>query len=46
VIDGLDLGGLLALWGAQNPPYGDLNRDGWVDGNDLGLMLARWGPVI
>ena len=46
VIDGLDLGGLLALWGAQNPPYGDLNRDGWVDGNDLGLLLARWGPVI
>ncbi|MBU3684613.1 MAG: hypothetical protein FGM39_11495 [Phycisphaerales bacterium] len=46
VIDGLDLGGLLALWGAQNPPYGDLNGDGWVDGNDLGLLLARWGPVI
>ncbi len=41
VVDGADLGKLLADWG---PGYGasDLNLDGKVDGSDLGLLLANW----
>ncbi|HMN97503.1 MAG TPA: dockerin type I domain-containing protein [Phycisphaerales bacterium] len=44
VVDGLDLGILVAAWGpvvlgaAQ-----DLNGDGEVDALDLGLLLAAWG---
>ena len=45
VVNGADLGALLALWGLSNPPYGDLSGDGVVGGADLGLMLSRWGPV-
>ena len=45
VVNGSDLGGLLAFWG-PNPafPRADLNGDGRVDGSDLGLLLAGWGP--
>jgi formylglycine-generating enzyme required for sulfatase activity len=43
VVDGKDLGYLLAAWGSADP-FADLNRDGTVDGNDLGLLLASWGP--
>jgi uncharacterized protein (DUF2141 family) len=41
VVDGNDLGLLLAAWGTRGPA--DLNGDGTVDGNDLGLLLAAWG---
>jgi hypothetical protein len=41
VVDGNDLGILLAAWGAGTGPA-DLNRDGAVDGNDLGILLAAW----
>ena len=51
VVDGIDLGILLARW---NPPPGkgcagdsdcdaaDFNGDGYVDGLDLGILLANW----
>lgn len=45
VIDGADLGQLLALWGLC-PPGGcpaDLTHDGMVDGADIGVLLAAWG---
>jgi hypothetical protein len=42
VIDGNDLGLLLALWGELAPPIGDLNGDGVVDANDLGELLSGW----
>ena len=46
VIDGGDLGRLLARWGAVQEDLGrmlaDLDGDGWVDGVDLGMLLARW----
>jgi len=46
VVDGNDLGILLAEWGGANDV--DLNGDGRVDGADLGLLLAAWGscPVV
>ena len=46
VVDGADLGALLAFWGPVNPvlPQADINRDGVVNGADLGLLLANWGP--
>jgi len=43
VVDGNDLGSLLAAWGAAGGPA-DLTGDGVVDGNDLGQLLAAWGP--
>ena len=42
VVDGADLGVLLAVWGNQ-PSIGDLNQDGLTNGADLGIMLAAWG---
>jgi hypothetical protein len=45
VVDGSDLGILLAIWGTVNPPLGDLDGNGVIDGGDLGLMLANWGPL-
>ena len=41
VVDGADLGLLLANWGGSGS--GDLNMDGTIDGSDLGLLLAAWG---
>ena len=41
IVDGADLGLLLAAWGG---PGGDINGDGVTDGADLGLLLADWGP--
>ena len=44
VIDGGDLGLLLASWGCVGPDCtGDINGDGLVDGADLGLILGYWG---
>lgn len=47
IVDGADLGALLANWGpvtgAPESMAADINRDGDVNGSDLGLLLARWG---
>jgi hypothetical protein len=45
IVDGADLGILLAAWGevGHGAPT-DLNGDAFVDGADLGLLLAAWGP--
>ena len=40
VVDGADLGLLLANWGS--PGTGDLDGSGAVDGIDLGLLLGSW----
>ncbi|MFM8643597.1 MAG: dockerin type I domain-containing protein, partial [Phycisphaerales bacterium] len=46
-VDGIDLGLLLAAWGAVTPSgasqRSDIARDGNVDGVDLGQLLSRWG---
>lgn len=39
VVNGADLGMLLALWGT---PGGDLDGDGTTSGADLGTLLANW----
>jgi hypothetical protein len=46
IIDGADLGAMLAFWGPVNPvlPQADINRDGEVNGADLSLLLSFWGP--
>ena len=41
VVDGSDLGELLAAWGG--PGDGDINADFTVDGADLGALLSAWG---
>ena len=45
VVDGSDLGALLAFWGPTTPvfPQADINRDGVVSGADLGFLLSSWG---
>ena len=47
IINGADLGSLLANWGPcpGGVPgcVGDLNNNGIVDGGDLGSMLSNWG---
>jgi hypothetical protein len=44
VVNGADLGLLLAGWGACGTPCpGDLDGNGVVNGADLGLLLAAWG---
>lgn len=45
VVNGADLGLLLAAWGTSQCPL-DLNGDGVVNGADLGLLLAAWGVCI
>jgi hypothetical protein len=42
IVDGGDLGILLAGWGTPSPTA-DLDSDGTVDGADLGILLANWG---
>jgi hypothetical protein len=42
VVDGADLGLLLAVWNSSDAAA-DLNDDGVVDGADLGLLLSAWG---
>ena len=44
VVDGADLGLLLASWGSCGTPCPtDLDRNGATDGGDLGILLADWG---
>jgi formylglycine-generating enzyme required for sulfatase activity len=47
LVNGADLGTLLAYWGlTTSAPYSqasDINVDGRVDGADLGRLLANWG---
>lgn len=46
IVDGVDLGLLLANWGnLEGSGVGDLNGDGTIDGADLGLLLASWSPA-
>jgi hypothetical protein len=40
VIDGADLGALLAAWGT---PAADLDGDSTTGGSDLGILLGGWG---
>lgn len=42
VVDGADLGALLAGWGTSSRSV-DLDGDGTVGGGDLGILLANWG---
>ncbi|MCA9286601.1 MAG: hypothetical protein KDA22_15355 [Phycisphaerales bacterium] len=41
VVDGADLGLLLAVWGSSGGDA-DLDGSGTVDGGDLGLLLSNW----
>jgi len=43
VVNGADLGVLLAAWGQSGSPA-DLDQDGVVGGSDLGALLASWAP--
>jgi hypothetical protein len=46
IVEGGDLGVLLAFWGPVSPafPRADIYSDGLVNGADLGILLAFWGP--
>jgi hypothetical protein len=48
IVNGGDLGTLLAYWGPTTSAAAsiacDLNVDGLVNGSDLGILLASWGP--
>lgn len=46
VVNGADLGMLLAAWGLTGNRPEDLNGDGSVSGADLGILLSLWGPVL
>lgn len=45
VVDGADLGVLLASWGQCEGCVADLNGDSTVDGADLGSLLSDWSNV-
>ncbi len=42
LVNGADLGILLASWGPCSGCRADMNHDGVVDGADLGALLAQW----
>ena len=46
VVDGTDLGRLLAMWGPCAGPtcQADFDNNSFVDADDLGRLLAAWGP--
>jgi len=44
LVNGADLGILVASWGDCNGCPADLTHDGFVGGPDLGLLLTRWSP--
>ena len=41
IVNGVDLGLLLAAWGTAEQ---DITGDDTTDGVDFGIMLASWGP--
>lgn len=43
IVDGIDLGMLIGLWGTCGSCSADINCDGAVDGLDLGALLGSWG---
>ncbi|HMN95720.1 MAG TPA: hypothetical protein PKC43_05655 [Phycisphaerales bacterium] len=43
LVDGADMGALLAAWGPCAGCAADLDGDGVVDGADMGILLAAWG---
>ncbi|MFO0895626.1 MAG: FG-GAP-like repeat-containing protein [Phycisphaerales bacterium] len=43
VVNGADLGVMLASWGPCPGCAADVNGDGVVNGADLGVLLASWG---
>jgi hypothetical protein len=43
MVDGADLGALLADWETTSYSDSDLNQDGVVNGADLGVLLSMWG---
>jgi hypothetical protein len=43
VVDGDDLGRVLARWGQTKPIFEDMDENGKVDGIDLSMVLAAWG---
>ncbi len=43
IVNGADMGLLLAAWGSCSGCDADLNGDGIVNGADMGLLLANWG---
>jgi hypothetical protein len=45
IVDGSDLGLVLALWGSGNQ-LADIDGSGLVNGGDLGLLLAHWGSCV
>ncbi|MCH2161362.1 MAG: hypothetical protein MK085_05765, partial [Phycisphaerales bacterium] len=46
MVDGIDLGQLIANWGFCPGCAEDINGDDMVDGADLGLMFNVWGNCI
>jgi formylglycine-generating enzyme required for sulfatase activity len=46
VIDGSDLGQLLAAWGPCESCAADVNANGVVDGADLGVQVGNWGECV
>jgi hypothetical protein len=43
VVNGDDLGRVLARWGQTKPIFEDMDENGKVDGIDLSMVLAAWG---
>ena len=43
MVNGADVGLMVAQWGACAGCSGDLNGDGIVNGADFGLLIAAWG---
>jgi hypothetical protein len=46
VVDGTDLGTVLAEWGTSGSTPADIDGDGIVSGNDLAIVLAGWGASV
>lgn len=46
IINGEDLGQLLAAWGPCQSCEADLSANGVVDGADLGVQLGNWGECV
>lgn len=46
VVDGTDLGTVLAEWGTSGSTPADIDGDGIVSGTDLAIVLASWGASV